>query len=145
MLAGAYLVLGHITEAENELRVALISGENPKLLQALGTVLMYQRRYQEAIPNFLRANAFWPDRHLLWTHLGNCYRRTNASAEAEKAHRHALELADRELTKNPRDGTIRSVLAYLCASLGDRKRAESEVAQALYHTPRTPRRGGGRQ
>ncbi|HYI92292.1 MAG TPA: tetratricopeptide repeat protein [Bryobacteraceae bacterium] len=136
VLAGAYLVLGHITEAEKELRTGLTSGEDPKLLQALGTVLMYERRYQEAIPNFLRANAIRPDGHLLWTHLGNCYRRTNAIAEAQKAHRHALDLADKQLTKNPRDGTARSILAYLCASLGDRKRAESEIAQALYHAPK---------
>ena len=40
-----------------------------------------------------------------------------------------------EMAKNPRDGYVRSFLAYLCARTGDRRRAESEIAQALQLSP----------
>jgi serine/threonine-protein kinase len=46
-----------------------------------------------------------------------------------------LALAEAEIAKNPRDVRVRSVLAYLCAQLGDRGRAESEIAQALQQSP----------
>ena len=39
------------------------------------------------------------------------------------------------MAKNPRSGHVRAFLAYLCASLGERGRAESEVAQALDLSP----------
>jgi tetratricopeptide (TPR) repeat protein len=39
------------------------------------------------------------------------------------------------LTQDPRNGVIRSHLAYLCARLGDGQRAASEIAQALQLSP----------
>src|SRR5580658_8673009 len=39
------------------------------------------------------------------------------------------------MAQNPRDGYVRAVLAYLSARLGDRTRAESEVAQAVRLSP----------
>ena len=39
------------------------------------------------------------------------------------------------MAQNPRSGYVRSVLAYLCARLGDRTRAESEIAQAVRLSP----------
>jgi Flp pilus assembly protein TadD len=46
-----------------------------------------------------------------------------------------LELVEKEMTQDPRDGKIRSHLAYLCARLGDPQRAASEIAQALQLSP----------
>lgn len=135
VLASAYLNTGRFPDSESELRTALGLTESPKALHTLGLVLMYQRRYQEAIPYLLRALDQWPERHRLWTHLASCYRRTRALAEAEKADRRALDLVERDVTQQPRDATMRSGLAYLCARTGDRRRAESEVAQALYLAP----------
>jgi tetratricopeptide (TPR) repeat protein len=67
--------------------------------------------------------------------LGNCYRRLNQAADATRANRRGVELAEAEMARNPRDGYARSHLAYLCARLGDRRRAESEIAQALQLSP----------
>ena len=92
---------------------------------------MYEGRDSEATSYFVAALKLNPDRLSSWTELGNCYRRTNRAAEAERANRRALELAEVEMARNPRDGYVRSFLAYLCARLGDRQRAESEIAQAL--------------
>lgn len=51
------------------------------------------------------------------------------------AYQQGLELAETELAKNPHDGALRSNLAYLCARLDQRSRAESEAEQARQLSP----------
>jgi Flp pilus assembly protein TadD len=63
--------------------------------------------------------------------LGSAYRRTGRKEDAAAAYRQALELGEKEIARAPRDGPLRVRLAYLCAQLGDRQRAESELGQAL--------------
>jgi Flp pilus assembly protein TadD len=46
-----------------------------------------------------------------------------------------LQAAEIETAKNPRKGQVRSFLAYFCATLGERGRAGSEIAQALQLSP----------
>jgi tetratricopeptide (TPR) repeat protein len=96
---------------------------------------MYQGRDREAIPYLLRALHAGPERYLWWMNLGIAYRRVNLPAESGRANRRGLELAEAELSRNPRNGYVRSFLAYLCTQLGERKRAESEIAQALQQSP----------
>jgi serine/threonine-protein kinase len=134
-LANAYLNVGRFVEAENELRIALQRRETPTLLETMGLVLMYQRREREAIPILLRASRLSLTHYLPWLYLGTCYRRTNQSVKAQWAHRRGLQAAEMEMAKNPRKGQARSFLAYFCASLGERGRAGSEIAQALQLSP----------
>ena len=134
-LASAYMDLGKFAEAESELRRALVLGETPATLHSLGLVLMYQGKEMEAIPYLTQALSRFPERHLWWMHLATAYRRQHLITESEKANRRGLSLAEKEITRDPRNGTIRSHLAYLCASLGDRSRAESEISQALQLSP----------
>jgi tetratricopeptide (TPR) repeat protein len=134
-LAAAYVNLGQFLEAEKELRVALRLGETPVALHTLGLVLMYQGRDLEAIPYMTQALNRSPERSLWWMLLATSYRRKNLITEAERANRRGLYLAEKEMTHDPRNGTIRSHLAYLCASLGNRSRAESEISQALQLSP----------
>ena len=134
-LGVAYLNLGRYPEAESALRFAIRLGETPTALHTLGHVLMYEGRDQEAIPYITRALGRGPERYLWWMNLGIAYRRVGLEAESERANRRGLELAEKEMSRDPRDGKIRSRLAYLCASIGDRRRAESEIAQALQLSP----------
>jgi len=90
----------------------------------------------EAIPLFVRALKLSHDKYLYWMNLGSAYRRTNRKGESRKAYLHSKELAEKEIPRNPHDGTLRAHLAYLCARLDDRKRAESELGQALHDSPR---------
>jgi len=134
-LGTAYMNSGQFTEAENELRSSLRLGETATALHTLGLVLMYQGRDMEASPYINQALTRWPERHLWWMNLATSYRRQNLITEAERANRRGLNLAEKEITHDPRNGIIRSHLAYLCASLGDRSRAESEISQALQLSP----------
>ncbi len=134
-LGNTYLNLGRFFEAENQLRLSLQLGETPNALQSLGLLFMYEEKEQEAIPYITRALNRWPERYLWWMNLGIAYRRLNFAAKAEEADRRGLELAEKEMAHDPRNGTIRADLAYLCARLGEEQRAESEVAQALQLSP----------
>lgn len=134
-LGVTYLNLGRFDESENELRTSLRLAETPTVLYALGNVLMYQGRDREAIPYISRGLSRGPEQYLSWLSLGIAYRRTNLRIESDRANRRALELAEVDVTRDPRNGTVRSHLAYICSRLGDRSRAKSEVAQALALSP----------
>jgi tetratricopeptide (TPR) repeat protein/predicted Ser/Thr protein kinase len=134
-LGAAYIDIGKFSEAERELRIAISLKETAPTLHSLGEALMYEQKEREAIPQFQRALNLNPNRYLSWMNLAICYRRTNHAAESASANRKGLAAAEKEMAQNPRDGYVRSVLAYLSARLGDRTRAESEVAQALRLSP----------
>ncbi|MFN0168163.1 MAG: protein kinase domain-containing protein, partial [Bryobacteraceae bacterium] len=130
-LALPYLNRGSYAQGEYELRVAIRLQENSsKAHHNLGVALLYQDRNLEAIPSFKRALEIGPAMHLQYLNLGTSFRRANLPGEAREAYRKGLALAEAELARNPREGALRSGLAYLCARLGNRDRAKSEAAQA---------------
>jgi serine/threonine protein kinase len=134
VLGTAYFTGGRYAEAERELRAVVALGE-PRALNNLAMTLTYQGKDRDAIPFLLRAVERFPTAYVSWMNLGDAYRRTNSPADALRAYRRSLEFAEGEMARDPRDGAVRSRLAYLCARLGDRRRAESEVAQALQLSP----------
>jgi tetratricopeptide (TPR) repeat protein/predicted Ser/Thr protein kinase/TolB-like protein len=135
VLGAAYTNIGKFGDAEQEFRRAISLKETTNALHGLGEALMYEQKEQEAIPQFVRALSLNPNRYLDWKDLAICYRRSNHRAQSAAANRKGLAVAEKEMAQNPRDGYVRSVLAYLSARLGDRTRAESEVAQALRLSP----------
>jgi tetratricopeptide (TPR) repeat protein len=135
VLGVAYNDIGKFSEAERELRIAISLKETASSLHSLGEALMYEQKDREAIPQFLRVLSLDPNRYLSWKDLAICYRRTNHPAESVSANRKGLAAAEKEMAQNPRNGHVRAVLAYLSARLGNRTRAESEVAQALLLSP----------
>jgi eukaryotic-like serine/threonine-protein kinase len=135
VLGEDYMNMGRFTEAESELRLSAQQGETPVGLHTLGVDLMYQGRDQEAINYINKALSRYPQRHLWWMTLGIAYRRTNQPAESERANRRGLDLAESEAAHDARNAVVLARLAYFCARLGDRRRAESEVARALQIAP----------
>lgn len=134
-LGVAHSWTGNYAEAVKATEAALVLGETPAALNNMGAFLANQGREQEAILYYRRALEWWPERYLLWVNLGTSYRRLHLATDAERAYRRAVELAEKEMGKNPRSGFARAYLAYACAWLGDRRRAGSEIAQALQLAP----------
>ena len=134
-LGTADMSAGRLGEAERDFRFAVSLKETPNALNGLAFALMNQAKDREAIPYIKRALELAPDRFLWWEYLGIASRRANLTAQSEHANHRGLELAETEMRNNPRNGYTRSHLAYLCALLGDRRRAESEIAQALQLSP----------
>jgi eukaryotic-like serine/threonine-protein kinase len=134
-LAAAHINLGQFGPAEHEPRLSLRLRETPVALHALGFVLMYQGQDREAVTNITHALNLAPETYLWWMNLGTAYRRLHLKSESARAYRRGLDLAEVEMTNNPRNGLVRAHLAYLCAQTGDRQRAESEIAQSLQLSP----------
>ena len=134
-LGTAYVEMGQFANAERMLRAAVGLQPRPPALNNLGLALMRQGKDLEAIPFLVRASAGMREQYLVLLNLGTAYRRTNQSAASRKAYQRSLDLAEKELVRDPRDGLVRSRVAYLCARLGKRERANSEIAQAMRLSP----------
>jgi Flp pilus assembly protein TadD/TolB-like protein len=134
-LGMAYTNLGRYAEAERELRIAVGLAGTPTALGTLALTLMYEAKDQEAIPFLVRAVSQSPNESIWWMDLGIAFRRANMPVKSEAAFRQGFEQSEKEMERDPRDGVVRSRLAFLAARLGDRKRAESEIAQALQLSP----------
>jgi Flp pilus assembly protein TadD len=135
VLGSTYYYVGRYPDAERESRIALGLAETPAALANLAVALMYQGKDREAVPFLTRAVSQSPNESQWWMDLGIAYRRANLAAKSEGAFRQGLEQAEKAMARDPRDGVVRSRLAFLSARLGDRKRAESEIAQALQLSP----------
>ncbi|MEP7362896.1 MAG: protein kinase [Acidobacteriota bacterium] len=135
VVGSTYGSLGRFGEAEKEMRSAINLGESPSALSNLGFYLMYQNRDQEAMTYFNRAVQLWPEHYQLWLNQGTVYRRLNLLADAKNSYQKAFTLAESEMKRNPRDAHVRACMAYASAWLGDKRRAGSEIDQALQFSP----------
>jgi tetratricopeptide (TPR) repeat protein len=134
-LGVAYLNAGRFVEAEAQLRKSLDLKQTRWTLARIGHSLMYQRREQEAIPYFVQALGLGPEDYESWTYLGIAYRRATFLARSKWANLKGLKFAEEDAARNLRKGSAHHYLAYLCARLGQRHRAQSEILEALRLTP----------
>jgi serine/threonine-protein kinase len=134
-LGTAYKNLGRNAEAERELRLAVQLAPTPAALVNLASALMYWGRSQEAIPYLESAVSQSPGESLWWMDLGIAYSRVDRRRNSDTAFHFGVKAAEDTIGLNPSDGTVRSRLAFLYARVGDRKRAETEIAQALSLAP----------
>jgi tetratricopeptide (TPR) repeat protein/TolB-like protein len=135
-LAAPYLESGDFVQSKSEFLLAIkLDPMSVKAVSGLGFALNSQGRWKEAIPLFYRAIEIGPATHWLYSDLGTAYRLAGQPAESRKAYRVALDLAEKELDNNPRDAILKAQLAYLCARLDERSRANSEALQARQLAP----------
>jgi eukaryotic-like serine/threonine-protein kinase len=135
VLGTAYENLGRFAEAERESREAVKLEPTPIALANVALALMYQGRDREAIPFLVQAASQSPAANPWWMDLGIAYQRANLPEKSKQAFGQGLEQAKKAMERDPRDGDVRARLAFLSARVGDRNRAESEIAQALQLSP----------
>lgn len=134
-LAGAYQDEGRFSEAEATLRTALTKERSAGTLTALGQVLMYEKRDEEAI-GFLSEAAKLPDQDtFLWLLLGLANQRTGHAAQARRVFQKGLTAAEEQVVQLPRDGYFHATLAYFSAQNAQAGRAAMEAAQAVQLAP----------
>ena len=123
--------LGKDAEAEKALLASLKLHETPRALNSMGAVRAYQKRDAEAVAYYKRAVVMDPAEYIYLENLADSERRLGRLRDAGAAYRKAMDIALSQLEQDPRKGYDRGYVAYISARLGDRKRAESEIAQAL--------------
>jgi tetratricopeptide (TPR) repeat protein len=121
---------GRLQEAEQSLLTALRLQENPRTLVNLGSLYYQEERFAEALPLFEKSAGSGPSA-ISYGDVGDAYRHLSRPQDAAKAYHTAQGLAESQVARNPRDPFVRAVLARLSALLGERRRAEFEIAQAL--------------
>ena len=127
---------GDYAEADSEfLRAISLDPASATTIFTRAFTLTSQGRIQESIPLFHRAIGIGPVTHLLYSDLGTAYRLAGLPVEAKKAYSSGLELAEKAIEANPRNAVTKAQLAYICAQLGERGRANSEAIQARQLAP----------
>src|SRR5262249_50177151 len=127
--------MGRYEEAQAEYHTALGLQESDLYLNNLGALFAYMGRDAEAAQAYEKGIEKGPSTNLLYINLADSYRRLQRTADAERTYRKCVEMATSDLSQDPRDGLPRSLLGYASARLGDTKRAELEIAQALKFSP----------
>jgi serine/threonine-protein kinase len=135
VLGTAYQEEDRLAESQRELLAAIGLQASPPALNNLGITLMLMGKDREAIPFLNRASAGMREQYLTLLNLGTAYQRSNQTGASRQAYQQSLKLAEKELARDPRDGLVRSRVAYLYARLGRRADSESEIAQALSLAP----------
>jgi eukaryotic-like serine/threonine-protein kinase len=99
----------------------------------LGTAYFGLHNYSEAAKAYEQATRLSPEQYVSWGNLGNARYYSGAREEAKPAFHKAAELAERELSVNPRDPEVLGDLAAYDAMLGERQRALFYLEQSLEH------------
>ena len=131
----ALMEMARYPEAETEFRAALRERESAYYLNNLGALFAYLERDAEAVALYQRAIEKGAPSSLVYVNLADSQRRLRHVADAESAYRKGLEMGEADVLEDPRDALARSTVAYACARLGDAKRAEMEIIQAIKFRP----------
>ncbi len=134
-LGAALSDLGRDQEAEQALLTSLKLHETARAWNSLGGIRAYEGRDADAVTYYTRAVTMDPGDYVEWLNLGDSNRRLGHLADAKLSYRKGLNLALIELRGNPRLGLTRSYVAYFAALLGDAKRGQDEINQALELSP----------
>jgi serine/threonine-protein kinase len=101
----------------------------------MGSLLLSEKQFSEALPYLQRAAVLIPNDYVVLLNLADSNRHLGHAKESRAEYRKSIDLALRELVESPGSGYARAFVAYFAARLGDRKRAEDEIRQALRLAP----------
>jgi eukaryotic-like serine/threonine-protein kinase len=99
----------------------------------LGTTYFGVNQFADAANAYQEAIKLDPQQYVTWGNLGETYYDSGAKDKSAAPLRKAVELSEGELKVNPHDPDVLSSLANYCAMLGDRKKAQLYIAQALQY------------
>jgi serine/threonine protein kinase/tetratricopeptide (TPR) repeat protein len=131
----ALMEQGRYTEAENSLLHALHLNRSPSTLMNVGAFYYQEENFERALSFFQASLASEAPTAFQYADLGDAYRHLGRIPEATEAYRNAGALAEEQLADNPRQAYVRVLLAQVSARLGDPRRAEFELRQALALEP----------
>ncbi len=132
--------LCHNDQAETMLRTSIEIYPAAKAYSNLGAVLMYEKKYPEALRAMEKAKEHAsrdaPMSYILWGNLGDAHWYAGATRDkAVQAWKQAVQLADQQLKKSAADAVMLSDLAAYHAKLGNRTEAEASISRALKYEP----------
>jgi serine/threonine-protein kinase len=135
----ARMQLGQLDEARSDLERALSIERDPDAYRALGSLLVLQGKYQEAIEMDKKSIDLRPGDYHTWGNLGGAYLwAARGREQSVSAYRKAIDLAEGQRLKSPDDPNLLVELADDYASAGQIDRSEVLVRKALALSPDDP-------
>jgi len=135
-LGAAYAGTGQYQEAAASFRQSLGLRSTANAYTNLGTVDFFLGHCTEAIPLMEQASRLAPGNERIWGNLGDAYACVpGRKGEADSAYKRAVQLGQKRLEVNPRDGEIVSSVALYEAKLGDKTRALERISKARRLAP----------
>ena len=134
-LGACFEKLGRLADAEKTLRSALALRETPRALNNIGSLLLAEKQFADALTYLQKAAVVTPNDYVVLLNLADAHRHLGHSEAARTNYQKGMDLALAELSQSPGNGFARSFVAYFAARLGDRRRAQEEILQALRSSP----------
>jgi serine/threonine-protein kinase len=140
-LASVHLSLREFDRAAAEALRAIELHPSASAYLMLANVRFEQRRYREAADWNEKASALASNKsYTILGNLADSYRWTpELSSKAPETYRRAMEIANRAVATNPRNGYAVSCLSLYSAKLGEKAAAERQIRKALELAPQDVR------
>ncbi len=136
-LGAVYYYQGRYTDAIAMLQRSISIRPSADAFSNLGSAHFYLRQYDDAVSAYEKAVQLTENNYILWWNLADGYYWDSARrAQANRAYRKTISLANEALRVNPRDAYALGVLAYCHAMLGERKPAFDYLQRGLKLAPR---------
>ncbi|HET9366050.1 MAG TPA: tetratricopeptide repeat protein, partial [Candidatus Angelobacter sp.] len=123
-------------KAEEALKKSLAFKETAQAWNSLGAIKAYQRDDTQALTFYRHALAQSKNNFIYLMNAADSSRRLGQVKQARIYYRRSMDIASAELVQDFRNGFVRVYVGYLAARLGQRKRAEDEILEALQSFPK---------
>ena len=135
-LAVVEIVLDRYPEAEALLKQSIALKSTDRAYGNLGTVYYQLGRFAEAVAVYEKAVEIGGGNWVVVGNLADCYRQVpELSSKAPATYARAIQLAERQLSLNPKDSNALKSLAFYRAASGDRKQALRDIEKARSLAP----------
>ncbi len=114
-----------------ELEAAIKIEDSSDSEQILAAILSESGNNGSAIGHYERALTLGRESSSLWWNVALCYEAEGLHGKAKHAFGRGLAAAEKALAEDPRNGRERANEAYFDAKLGQPRRAETDIGQAL--------------
>jgi len=133
-LGASHFEQGTLAKAEEAYRASIEMARTPPALYGLGSVLFFERKYDEAIHWFREAVRLAPDHFACWGNLADAQRWVpGQKGQSDESFDRAIALVRRELDTNPDDGRGWGKLALYLAKREQHAEARAALTRALSH------------
>jgi serine/threonine protein kinase/Tfp pilus assembly protein PilF len=134
-LGGVLSEMGYQDGAIAAFNRSLSIRETARALNGVGAAHAYQKRDAEAIPFYRRAVASNRNSYMYLMNLADSCRREGLVEESLATYGEGNALALKDLENTPGSARARAYVGYFAARLGDRRRGQQEIDQALRLDP----------
>jgi tetratricopeptide (TPR) repeat protein len=123
---------GQTAEARKNIEKSLGIEPTGEAYSALGSIFLFDGKYDEAVANYQKAIQLNHDNYSPWANLGDAYQWSgNRRQAAVEAYRKSIDLEEAVHQRKPQDPEILATLAYAYAEVGDRDKSLVLLRQAL--------------